>query len=83
MSALAKHLQRAAAAKGFKTANIECLNDRVTHVWANPPSPFRGEIVASFQSDEWEEEDADGRPIKPFGQAKQLVTRVCTTLCES
>lgn len=30
MSALARHLMRTAAAKGFRTANIECVNDRVT-----------------------------------------------------
>lgn len=30
MSTLARHLMHTAATKGFKTANIECLNDRVT-----------------------------------------------------
>lgn len=30
MSALAKYLMRTAAAKGFKTVNIECINDRVS-----------------------------------------------------
>lgn len=83
MSALAKFLMRTAAAKGFKMANIECLNDRVTHVWANPPSPFRGEIVASFKSEDYEVEAEEGNVVKPFLPASQLVTRVCTTLADS
>lgn len=83
MGALARHLMRTAAGKGFKSANIECLNDAVTHVWSNPPAPFKGEIVAKFQAAEYREKDeATGQEINPFGPAKQLVTRVCTTFSE-
>lgn len=41
MSALAKYLMRTAAAKGFKTVNIECVNDRVTVGSENSPKVTR------------------------------------------
>lgn len=83
MGALARYVMRLAAEKGFKMANIECLNDRVTHVWANPPSPFKGEIVASFDSEEVEVKDEAGQVIKPFQPAKQTITRVVTTFVDA
>lgn len=82
MAALARYLMRDAAAKGYKASNIECLNDAVTHVWSEPPSPFKGEIISSFRSEEYEE-DQDGKKINPFAPSKQLVTRVWTTLSDS
>ncbi|KAJ4387081.1 hypothetical protein N0V93_007668 [Gnomoniopsis smithogilvyi] len=82
MSTLARHLMRTAAAKGFKTANIECIADRVSYVWANPPSPFRGEIVAQFETEDFEMTDEDGNRVNPLRPAKQRVTRVCTTFSE-
>ncbi|KAG8157712.1 hypothetical protein KVR01_012374 [Diaporthe batatas] len=85
MGALARHLMRDAAARGYKAVNIECFNDAVTHVWSEPPSPFKGEVVASFRTDEYEEEH-DGKKVKPFASAnaiaKQLITRVWTTLSD-
>lgn len=82
MSALARYLMRDAAAKGYKAINIECLSDAVTHVWSEPPSPFKGEVVASFRSEEYEE-DIDGRKVNPFAPSSQLITRVWTTLSDS
>ncbi|KKY31166.1 hypothetical protein UCDDA912_g08889 [Diaporthe ampelina] len=82
MGALARYLMRDAAAKGYKAINIECLNDAVTHVWSEPPSPFRGEIIAGFRSEAYEE-DQDGDKVNPFAPSKQLVTRVWTTLSDS
>jgi hypothetical protein len=85
MGALARYLMRDAAAKGYKAASIECFNDAVTHVWSEPPSPFRGEVICSFRTDEYEEE-RDGKKVKPFASAnaiaKQLITRVWTTLSD-
>lgn len=84
MAALARFLMTTAAAKGFKMANIECLNDAVTHVWANPPPPFQGQVVAEFRTEGYREKDeAAGQEVNPFYPAKQLVTRVCTTLAEA
>lgn len=81
MAALARHLMATAAARGFRTANIECLSDAVTHVWADPPAPFRGEVVAQFRSEDYRETDAaTGRAVNPFAPSAQRVTRVCTTL---
>lgn len=82
MAALARYLMRDAAGRGYKAINIECLNDAVTYVWSKPPSPFKGEIIASFMTDEYEE-DQDGEKIKPMAPSKQLVTRVWTTLSDS
>jgi hypothetical protein len=86
MGSLARYLMRDAAAKGYKAVNIECFNDAVTHVWSEPPSPFKGEIISSFRTDEHEEYQ-DGDKVKPFASAndiaKQLVTRVWTTLSET
>lgn len=86
MGALARYLMRDAAGRGYKAINIECFNDAVTHVWSEPPSPFKGEIIASFRTDEYEEEH-DGKKVKPFASAnaiaKQLITRVWTTLSDS
>lgn len=49
MSALAKYLMRTAAAKGFKTVNIECVNDRVSVGSQNsikrPSSLFRNALT--------------------------------------
>ncbi|KAL1862902.1 hypothetical protein Daus18300_008232 [Diaporthe australafricana] len=81
MSALARYLMRDAAAKGYKAINIECLSDAVTHVWSEPPSPFKGEIFATFKTEEYEE-DVDGKKVNPFTPSKQFVTRVWTTLSE-
>lgn len=80
MAALARHLMTTAAAKGFKMANIECLNDAVTHVWSSPPAPFKGEVIAKFRTEDYREKDeATGQEVNPFHPARQLVTRVCTT----
>lgn len=79
MGALARYLMRDAAARGFKASNIECLNDAVTHVWSKPPAPFKGEVTASFKSNEYEEVDPGGNKVNPFHPSKQLVTRVHTT----
>ncbi|CAN8102463.1 unnamed protein product [Discula destructiva] len=82
MGALARHLMKTAAEKGYHQSNIECLSDRVTYVWSKPPSPFSGKVIASFRSEDWEEKDAEGNVTKPFYPAKQLVTRVCTTFSD-
>lgn len=85
MGALARYLMRDAAARGYKSVNIECFSDAVTHVWSQPPSPFKGQVIASFRTDEYEEEQ-DGKKVKPFASAnaiaKQLITRVWTTLSD-
>lgn len=80
MGALARFLMREAKLKGFKAVNIECMNDAVTYVWSQPPSPFKGEIVAEFHTDKFENEDENGKKVKPFAPAKQRITRVYTSL---
>ncbi|KAF4553532.1 Hypothetical protein D9617_6g092630 [Elsinoe fawcettii] len=77
MAALARYLMREAAGQGFERINIECLSDAVTHVWANPPAPFKGEVVAGFQTKEYRSKDEDGKETdeNPFAPSDQYITR--------
>jgi len=77
MAGLARWVMRYAARKGFRGMQIECLADAVTHVWANPPAPFKGGVVAEFDTASYEERDEEtGEVRNPFGEAKQRVTKV-------
>jgi len=77
MAGLARWVMRYAAREGFKGIQIECLADAVTHVWANPPSPFTGGVVAEFKTETYEEKDEEtGEMRNPFGEAKQRVTKI-------
>lgn len=76
MGKLARFLMREAYQNGYRGIQIECLADAVTHVWKNPPSPFRGELVSSADSATYEMEDDSGKKFKPFAPAKQLLTKV-------
>ncbi|KAF2147770.1 hypothetical protein K461DRAFT_325199 [Myriangium duriaei CBS 260.36] len=81
MGKLARFLMREAKLKGYKAINIECLNDAVTHVWSHPKQEgMKGEVVCSFWTQEYEEEDEEGNKVNPFSPAEQLVTRCWTTL---
>lgn len=92
MGALARYMMRTAAARGFRGVSIDCMNDAVTHVWANPPAPFRGEIIAQFRTEDYREKGEEGEgegkgdgsvEVNPFYPAKQLLTRVYVTLADS
>ncbi|GAB7345757.1 hypothetical protein MBLNU457_4026t1 [Dothideomycetes sp. NU457] len=77
MAGLARWVMRYAAREGFRGVQIECLADAVTHVWANPPAPFSGGVVAEFDTETYQETDEEtGGLRKPFGQAKQKVTKI-------
>lgn len=80
MKALAQFLMRYAYEQGFRAIQIECLADAVTKVWSEPPKPFKGTIVAEFNTGTLEEEqEVDGvkKMVKPFGDnCHQRVTKV-------
>jgi len=77
MAGLARWVMRYAAREGFRGIQIECLADAVTHVWANPPAPFKGGVVSEFNTATYEEKDEEtGEMRNPFGEAKQRVTKV-------
>ena len=80
MGAMGRFVMREAEKKGYEAVNIECLNDAVTHVWSEPPAPYKGEVVSEFRTESYEEEGEDGQVVKPFAPAKQRVTRVYTQL---
>ncbi|UNI16847.1 hypothetical protein JDV02_003243 [Purpureocillium takamizusanense] len=80
MGALARHMMREMAGKGFRGIQIECAADAVTHVWSNPPAPFKGEVVSEFDMERYEEEGEDGQKRNQFYPSKQRATKVYCTL---
>ncbi|KAE8150755.1 hypothetical protein BDV25DRAFT_153810 [Aspergillus avenaceus] len=48
MKRTAHWLMGEAKALGFKGVEIPCFHDAVIRTWSNPPSPFKGEVVASL-----------------------------------
>ena len=80
MKALAQFLMRYAHEQGFRAIQINCSADAVTHVWSEPPPPFKGTVVCEFNTGELEEEvEVDGvkKKVKPFGdKCQQRVTKV-------
>jgi len=72
MAAMARWLQREAAAMGFRGIQIECVSDAVTHLWSKGAQDgFKGWVVSEFECVDLE--DAEGR--KPFERARQRVTK--------
>lgn len=81
MKKLAQFLMRHAAEQGFRAIQIECAHDAVTHTWCNPPKPFKGHLISSFDTATYEETDEKtGKKVNPFGAAKQVVTKVYVDL---
>ncbi|KAK3335270.1 hypothetical protein B0T19DRAFT_446977 [Cercophora scortea] len=76
---LAHFIMRDAAAKGFRGIQIETANRAVEHIWLNPPPPFKGEIVSTLHTGEFEEE-VDGVKVKPFAPSSVLCTKIYLTL---
>jgi len=84
MRKLAEFLMRYAAEQGFRAIQIECLQDAVTKVWSQPPTPFKGTLVAEFRCEDIEEERqteaGETVKVKVFGQAKQRATKIFVDL---
>ncbi|KAF2165321.1 hypothetical protein M409DRAFT_36933 [Zasmidium cellare ATCC 36951] len=76
MGALARYMMRWLAAEGFRGIQIECIADAVEHVWAEPPGPFTAEVVAAFEAGTYEEDDGEGRMVRPMFPAEQRVSKV-------
>ncbi|KAK3349255.1 hypothetical protein B0T25DRAFT_547543 [Lasiosphaeria hispida] len=76
MKILARHMMRKAADEGFRGIQIVCLHDAVNHVWAHPPEPFKGEVVARFNC----AEDEDEEVRRSFQGSTQDITKVYVTL---
>ncbi|KAI0132815.1 hypothetical protein BJ170DRAFT_263092 [Xylariales sp. AK1849] len=80
MKILARYMMRKSAAEGFRGVQIECFHDAVTHVWSNPPEPFRGEVVAKFNAHTFEHKDDKGEVTYTFRPADIDITKVFVTL---
>ncbi|KAI0541553.1 hypothetical protein GGR58DRAFT_432798 [Xylaria digitata] len=80
MKAMAHHMMRRAAEKGFSRIQIECFHDAVTAVWANPPVPFKGNVAGEVNTYTLDETDEYGRRRFPYRPVKQRLTKVYVTL---
>jgi len=80
MKLAAHEMMRRARDNGFRAITIDCANPAVVHVWLHPPAPFRSEIVASFNSGEYEETNDKGEITRPFAITDVDLVRVYLTL---
>jgi hypothetical protein len=80
MAKTARWLMREAAAKGFRGIQIETMHDAVRKVWANPPPPFKAEVVSSFMTNEFETVGEDGEKKNPFIPTAQEAAKIYVTL---
>ncbi|KAI0098318.1 hypothetical protein GGR51DRAFT_432868 [Nemania sp. FL0031] len=80
MKAMAHHMMRRAADKGFRGIQIECFHDAVTAVWANPPVPFKGCVAGEVDTYSLDEIDVEGRRRFPYRPVRQRLTKVYVTL---
>ncbi|PSN72190.1 hypothetical protein BS50DRAFT_569732 [Corynespora cassiicola Philippines] len=76
MAAMARWLMREADEMGFRGIQIETVHDRVDHVWANPPEPYKGITASEFHTGEYVDEKGE----KPFAPAQQRITKVFVEL---
>ncbi|KAH8680772.1 hypothetical protein BX600DRAFT_428754 [Xylariales sp. PMI_506] len=82
MKLQAQYMMRKSAEEGFRGIQIECAHPAVTSVWSNPPAPFKGEIVAQFNTLTHEEVSEQGEKSHPFKPADVNLTKVYVTLKE-
>lgn len=75
MGSLARFLMREAKLMGYKGIQIECAHNAVTHVWCNPPAPFKGELITQIDMGTFEKE---GKVV--FAPSKQVCTKIHCTL---
>lgn len=76
MSGMARWLMREADAHGWRGIQIETVNDAVRYVWSQPPEPYKGTIVSSFDTDTWTDEEGK----KPFQPAKIEICKIYVDL---
>lgn len=83
MKLMANWLMAYAKEQGYRAMNIECFNEAVDKVWANPTtSGVRAQRICAFHADEYTEVDADGKLVNPFAPATSRLSRVWVTLRE-
>jgi hypothetical protein len=71
MAGMARWLMREADTRGFRGIQIECVHDAVTHVWSNPPAPYKGGVVSEFHTGTYK--DDEGKLF--FAPAQQRITK--------
>ncbi|ORY18119.1 hypothetical protein BCR34DRAFT_621511 [Clohesyomyces aquaticus] len=76
MGGLARWLMREAEGKGYRGIQIECVSDAVTSVWSRADKGYKGEVVASFDTKTFVDEEGN----KSFEPAEQVITKVYVDL---
>lgn len=80
MKTMAHYMMHKAAEDGFRAIDIECFSPAVHHVWANPPSPFKGNLISEVDVYNYEEENDEGTKVYPMRPANARVTKVYVEL---
>lgn len=80
MKALAHHIMNDAAKRGYRGIQIETISDAVSHVWGNPPAPYKAEVVSEFNSATFEMQDEQGNKSHPLQPSTQQICKIYVTL---
>ncbi|KAK2750744.1 hypothetical protein FQN57_002817 [Myotisia sp. PD_48] len=75
MKHLAHRVMHEAARRGFQGIQIACMHDAVIHVWMNPPSPFKAQMLVDLNFKDFEEEEVEGRLIN-YSSIDQRASRI-------
>ena len=76
MGALARWQMHDAPEQGFRGIEIDSMHPAITKVWTSPPAPFEAQVVVEVDSATYEEDDGQGRMVKPFAPSEVLLTRI-------
>lgn len=69
------------ANQGFRIMQIGAANQGVVNIFTKPPAPFKGEIVGRLKTLQYEEEEEDGKKIRPFAVCGDVpCVRIIVTL---
>ncbi|KAK3900085.1 hypothetical protein C8A05DRAFT_36278 [Staphylotrichum tortipilum] len=80
MKALAHHVMKKVAAKGYHKIVIQSTSDNVTKVWENPPLGYTATVTGEFDTGEYREKDKDGNEYNPFGTAEVVCKKIWVDL---
>ena len=80
MRKMADWLMREAAGQGYRGIQIETTHDAVMHTWLHPPKPFQAELIAKLDMAIYEQENEEGKKVRPFEPSKQVCTKIYVTL---
>lgn len=80
MKMTAHYMMRKTAEEGFRAMQIQCFSDAVTHVWSNPPEPFKARKICELDYYSYEETNEKGETTFPFRPADFTATKLIIDL---